>query len=620
MSRDTVNAQEQADLAKDSSRRANRGPGMGDKVAEKANQFGPSLRRLLNTLSPHRYRLIMVIILAVVSVVLSVIIPRLLGQATDILLDAWRNHGQLDSGALMTTLGIALLCALLSWAAGVGQGWTLATATNTAMHDLREQVNRKLERLPLAYMDSQPRGELLSRITNDIDNIAQTLQQTLQQILNSLFTIIGVLIMMVWISKTLALISLLIVPLSAFVAMKIGQASQPRFARMWKETGTVNGVVEEAITGHTIVKTFGRVDEQQARFDAANAAMAEASVAAQRLSGTMHPVMYFIGNINYVLISAVGAWMAMTGLITVGDIQAFFQYSRQFTHPITQVAAMANVLQSGVASAERIFEILDEAEISADGTTPVPPTQGRVEMREVTFAYEPTKPLIQGVNLRVEPGQTVAIVGPTGAGKTTLVNLLMRFYDLATGAILVDGVDIADLPRADHRRRIGMVLQDAWIFNGTIRANIAYGRLNSSEEEIRAAAHAAFADRFIETLPEGYDTIIEDDGANLSAGERQLITIARAFLAQPSILILDEATSNVDTRTEVMVQQAMNNLRAGRTSFIIAHRLSTIRNADVIVVMENGAIVETGTHEHLLAAKGKYYDLYRSANRVAGDD
>lgn len=604
--------EEQAEIARASSRRMSRGPGDTDKVAEKARTFLPSLRRLLVALEPQRTLLLLVIGLAIISVALSVIIPKLLGTATDIMVDGVQQGG-IDGGALGMVLLVALVCAVLSWFCGIAQGWALTHATNQAVHEIRQQVNHKLERLPLAYFDKQPRGELLSRITNDIDNISQTLQQTLQQILNALLTIIGVLAMMVYVSPILAIISLLIVPISGFVAMQIGAKSQKRFALMWKHTGELNAEVEESITGHTLVRAFGRVREQQAAFDRTNEAMYASSTSAQALSGIMHPVMYFIGNLNYVLIAVVGAYLVINGPLKVGDVQAFFQYSRQFTHPITQVASMANVLQSGVASAERIFDILDEAEITADGTATTPPTQGQVEMRDVAFSYNPDQPLITGLNLRVEPGQTVAIVGPTGAGKTTLVNLLMRFYDVDEGMILVDGVNIADLPRHDHRKRIGMVLQDAWIFNGSIRANIAYGRLNSTEEEIRAAAEAAFADRFITTLPEGYDTMVEDDGANLSAGERQLLTIARAFLAQPSMLILDEATSNVDTRTEVMVQEAMNNLRSERTSFVIAHRLSTIRNADVIVVMDNGSIVEIGSHAELMDAKGRYYELQQSS-------
>lgn len=614
-----LSEEEQATIARESSRRVQRGPGMGGSVTEKASNFWPSLRRLLRFLAPQRARLILVVVFAIVSVSLSVAIPKLLGLATDVMVAGATSPAGVDNGQLAKLLFLAAGCALLSWGSGVGQGWVLASATNEAVYALRLAVNQKLEHLPLGFYDKQPRGELLSRITNDIDNISQTLQQTLQQVLGSLLTIIGVLAMMVIISPILAVISLLIVPISAFVAMQIGKRSQRRFALMWKHTGELNAAVEEAITGHTLVKAFGRVDEQQAEFDRTNDRLFASSAAAQALSGIMHPVMYFIGNINYVLIAVIGAYLVINGRLNVGDVQAFFQYSRQFTHPITQVASMANIMQSGVASAERVFEILDEVEMTPDGTTPVPPTQGRVVMRDVDFAYRDDEPLITGLNLTVEPGQTVAIVGPTGAGKTTLVNLLMRFYELNGGAIEIDGENIADLARREHRERFGMVLQDAWIFSGSIRANIAYGRQHSTEEEIQEAAQLALADRFIRTLPDGYDTQLEDNGANLSAGERQLITIARAFLSQPSILILDEATSNVDTRTEVMIQDAMNRLRSGRTSFVIAHRLSTIRNADVIVVMDNGTIVEIGDHATLMAAKGRYFELQQSA-RAAQED
>ncbi|WP_336250337.1 ABC transporter ATP-binding protein [Stomatohabitans albus] len=608
-----LSEEEQAEIARTSTRLTERGPGMGQKVVEKPAAFGPSLKRLLHTLAPQRRRLVLVIVLAIISVSLSVVIPKLLGSATDVFVAGSQSPDGINLRMLGFYLILAATCAILSWLSGTGQGWVLSTATHQAVHDLRLDVSEKLERLPLSYFDQQPRGELLSRITNDIDNISQSLQQTLQQILTSLLTIIGVMGMMLFVSPLLAMISVLIVPLSGIVAMQIGKVSQHRFALMWKHTGELNSVVEESITGHMLVKGFGRVPEQQAVFDEANNALFRSSASAQWLSGIMHPVMFFIGNLNYVLIAIIGAYRVINGQLNIGDVQAFFHYSRQFTQPITQVASMANVLQSGVASAERIFQILDQEEIRRTPNLPVPPTRGRVEMRHVDFAYTPDKPLITDLNLTVEPGQTVAIVGPTGAGKTTLVNLLMRFYEINGGKILVDGADIAELSRAEHRRRIGMVLQDAWIFSGTIRANIAYGRLNSSEDEIRTAAKAALADRFIATLPDGYDTVIEDNGENLSAGERQLLTIARAFLAQPSMLILDEATSNVDTRTEVMIQEAMNRLRAGRTSFVIAHRLSTIRNADVIVVMDNGHIVEIGAHDELMAAKGRYYELNQSA-------
>ena len=608
-----VSEEEQAAIARASSRRIDRGPTMGGAVAEKANSFGPSFRRLLKVLSPQRNRLLLVVVFAIISVGLSVIIPKTLGAATDVMIAGVTSGAGIDLSQLSMLLAMAAACAVLSWGSGVGQGWLLASATHESVYAMRTQVNQKLDRLPLSYYDKQPRGELLSRITNDIDNISQTLQQTLQQVLNALLTIIGVLGMMVWVSPILAIISLLIVPVSAVVAMQIGKRSQGRFALMWKHTGTLNAEVEESITGHTLVKTFGRVDEQQAAFDHTNDALYRSSVSAQSLSGIMHPVMYFIGNINYVLIAVIGAYLVINGRLNVGDVQAIFQYSRQFTHPITQVASMANILQSGVASAERVFEILDEEEMTPDGTQPVPFTRGHVEMHGVAFSYRKDEPLIEDLTLIAEPGQTVAIVGPTGAGKTTLVNLLMRFYEIDAGVIEIDGEPIADLPRREHRERFGMVLQDAWIFSGSIRANIAYGRQGATEAEIIEAAEMALADRFIRTLPDGYDTILEDNGANLSAGERQLITIARAFLSQPSILILDEATSNVDTRTEVMIQDAMNRLRSGRTSFVIAHRLSTIRNADVIVVMDHGRIVEIGSHAELMAAQGRYYELQRSA-------
>ncbi len=473
-------------------------------------------------------------------------------------------------------------------------------------------MEEKLNRLPLPYFDGQPRGELLSRVTNDIDNIAQTLQQTVSQLLTSVLTIIGVLAMMFVISPVLAVIALVAVPLTVLVTQQIAKRSQKLFIAQWQHTGALNGDIEEAFTGHELVKVFGRQREVEERFAARNEELYQASFGAQFVSGTIMPATMFIGNLNYVAIAVVGGLRVASGTMSLGDVQAFIQYSRQFTQPLTQVASMANLLQSGVASAERVFDLLDAEEQRPD---PVPAAEvgdarGRVEFERVSFRYRPDEPLIEDLSLVAEPGQTVAIVGPTGAGKTTLVNLIMRFYELDAGRITLDGVDIASMRRDALRGEIGMVLQDAWLFGGTIRENIPYGRPGATDDEVLAAAKATFVDRFVHSLPDGYDTVIDDEGSNISAGEKQLITIARAFLAEPSLLILDEATSSVDTRTEVLVQQAMAALRANRTSFVIAHRLSTIRDADLILVMEHGQIVEQGTNKQLLAARGAYRRLY----------
>jgi ATP-binding cassette subfamily B protein len=494
------------------------------------------------------------------------------------------------------------------------QGWIMAGVTQRTVVKLRADADHKLGRLPLRYFDSHPRGDLLSRVTNDIDNIGQSLQQTLTQLITSLLTIVGVLILMITISPILAVISLLAVPASLAVTILIVRRSQQQFVAQWASTGALNGHVEEMHTGHAIVKAFGRQREAIEVFDAENERLYDATRRAQFISGIIQPALTFISNLNYVAIAVIGGLRVAAGQLSIGDVVAFIQFSRQFTFPIIQTASIVNVLQSAVASAERVFELLDEPEEIADPAAPadLDRVRGAVAFDDVSFRYEPERPLIEHLDLTVEAGQTVAIVGPTGAGKTTLVNLLMRFYELDGGRIIVDGVDTRELTRDDLRRSFGMVLQDTWLFHGSIRENIAYGRLDASNEEIVAAAEAAHVDHFVRTLPDGYDTVIDDDATNVSAGEKQLLTIARAFLADPPILILDEATSSVDTRTEVLIQRAMGGLRHGRTAFVIAHRLSTIRDADTILVMDHGRIVEQGDHESLLARGGFYAELYES--------
>ena len=598
------------------------GPGTGRMTnvgvpMERSKDFGTTSRRLMLRMSQESVLVLLVLVLAVTSVTLVVLGPRILGHATDVVFDGLlRRNGvnKIDFSKLHNILWLALLLYVSSFCLAYLQSYIMSGVVQRTMYQLRQDVEAKLHRLPLSYIDKNSRGDLLSRVTNDIDNIAQSLQQSLSGLLTSLLTIVGVIVMMFLISPILALIAMLMVPSSLITMKQIASRSKKRFIAQWMHTGKLNGLVEEAFTGHAIVKAFGRQGEVEDRFAAINEELHDASFGAQFMSGAIQPAMMFIGNLNYVAIAVVGGVRVASGSLGLGDIQAFIQYSRLFTAPLTQTASMMNVLQSGIASAERVFELLDAQEQSPDVESHIGDVlvTGRVEFVNVGFSYSKETPLIEDLSLVAEPGTTVAIVGPTGAGKTTLVNLLMRFYELDSGCITLDGHDIAKMPRRDLRSNIGMVLQDTWLFGGTIRENIAYGNPGASEDQIMAVAKATYVDRFVHSLPDGYDTILSDEGGSVSAGEKQLLTIARAFLADPTILILDEATSSVDTRTEVLIQKAMSALRSKRTSFVIAHRLSTIRDADVILMMEKGRIVEQGSHEVLLARKGPYYELYQS--------
>ena len=591
---------------------------------EKSENFSATAKRLIRLMAGEKYLVILVMFLAVVSVALVVLGPRILGHATDILFDGLtKRDGQtgVNFTSLHRTLELALGLYVLSFILAYSQTFMLAGVVQRTMFTLRGDVEAKIHKLPLSYIDRHSRGDLLSRVTNDIDNISQSLQQSLSQLITSLLTIAGVLIMMLALSPILAIIAIITVPLSISTMNRLARRSKQKFIAQWSHTGALNGLIEETFTGHAIVKTFGRQRSVEDRFATTNEKLYEAGFGAQFISGSIQPAMMFVGNLNYLMIAVVGGLRVASGSMGLGDVQAFIQYSRQFTQPLTQTASMMNVLQSGVASAERVFEVLDAEEESAEAELVAsPPVQGRVAFENVSFSYSPDRPLIDDLSLVAEPGTTVAIVGPTGAGKTTLVNLIMRFYELNSGRITLDGRDISLMPRSELRSNIGMVLQDTWLFGGTIRENIAYGKPSATEEQIRAAAKATYVHRFVQSLPMGYDTILDNEGGAVSAGEKQLLTIARAFLADPTILILDEATSSVDTRTEVLIQRAMVALRSQRTSFVIAHRLSTIRDANVILVMEDGRIVEQGSHEELLASRGAYFRLYQSQFSGAATD
>lgn len=586
--------------------------------AEKAKDFKGTFRRLVAYLKPRWKKLAAVFAVAILSTVFAILGPKIMGMAITELFEG--AYGQLQGvpgggidfgviGQILSLLaGLYLFSSLFSYI----QQYMMSTVAQDTVYDLRQDVNKKLEKLPLEYFDGRPNGETLSRMTNDIDTIGSTLQQSLTQFITSIVTLVGILVMMLTISPLLTLIAVVSLPLSLFVIGPILKRSQKYFSSQQKNLGRLNGHVEEMYTGHQVVKAFGHEAKSNEQFDAVNDELYDAGRKAQFISGIIMPMMSLIGNLSYVLISIVGGVLVIQRAISIGDIQAFITYSKQFTQPITQTANIANIIQSTVAAAERVFELLDEQQEVEEVTTSVlARAKGAVAFEDVDFGYGEDL-LIEGMNIDVQPGQTVAIVGPTGAGKTTLINLLMRFYELKGGRITIDGLDSREMPRHELRHNFGMVLQDTWLFNGTIRDNIGYGKTGASEDEIFAAAQAAHADHFIRTLPDGYDTVLNQEVSNISQGQKQLVTIARAILADPPMMILDEATSSVDTRTEILIQQAMNRLMAGRTSFVIAHRLSTIKHADLILVMDQGKVIEQGTHQQLLDKNGFYADLYRS--------
>ncbi len=610
---DGAEEHDELDLASPDHRAAGRWNSAGV-PGERSKDFKRSLARLARMLGPMWGVLVVCLGVAVVSAALNVYGPRVLGRATDVIIKGEFVQHRIDFGALHRVLFEAVALYAGSAVLLLVNAYMLAGVIQRLMFKLREAVEDKINVLPLSYIDQQSRGDLLSRVTNDIDNVAQSLQQTLSQMLTSVLLMIGVATMMFTISPLLAVVALTTVPVSVLLMRSVAARARPKFMSQWRSTGLLNAQIEETFTAHAVVKAFGRQREVERRFRDTNDELFDSSFGAQFMSSLMQPLTMFMGNVQYVIVAVVGGLRVASGAITVGDIQAFIQYSRNFSMPLTQLASMMNVFQSGIASFERVVEFLDADEQSAEAsaTEHPAPVRGRVEFRDVTFSYDQDRPLIEHLSLLAEPGQTIAIVGPTGAGKTTLVNLIMRFYELDGGAIMLDGRDVASMPRSELRSKIGMVLQDTWLFGGTIHDNIAYGNFDASEEQILEAARATYVDRFVHSLPDGYDTLINEEGDNISAGQKQLLTIARAFLADPSILILDEATSSVDTRTEVLIQEAMNALRRDRTSFVIAHRLSTIRGADVILVMEHGSIVEQGNHNELLSRDGPYARLYNS--------
>ncbi|MDD3364097.1 MAG: ABC transporter ATP-binding protein [Syntrophomonas sp.] len=617
------------------------GPGLGQPV-EKAKNFAGTIKRLAEYLRPDRYRFIIVLVLAIASTLFSILGPKIMGKATTKLgegiMAKYSYYLQLNMAiekkmpiAVINKLrnesipsfdfeyiGKILILLIVLYIISAGftyiMAYIMASVSQQTVYRMRNQVKDKLDHLPLKYFDQRTHGEILSRVTNDMDTIATTLQQSLTQLITSFVTVIGILIMMLTISPIMTLIALVSLPVSVLITALIAKNSQKFFAAQQKTIGELNGHVEEMYSGHKIVKVFGHEEDSILKFKGINSELYQVGWKAQFVSGIIFPALNFVNNIGYVVVCVVGGLLVAKKSIEIGDIQAFIQYIRQFTHPIIQVANIANILQSTVASAERVFEILDETEQIPDREDAkiIEFPKGQVKFEHVKFGYKDDALLMEDLSIDVKEGQTIAIVGPTGAGKTTLVNLIMRFYEVQGGRITIDGVDIVDMKRGDLRTLFGMVLQDTWLFNGSIRDNIAYGLEGAKEEEIINAAKAAHAHHFIKTLPEGYDTVLNEEASNISQGQKQLLTIARAFLTDPAILILDEATSNIDTRTEILIQRAMTNLMKERTSFVIAHRLSTIRDADLILVMNHGAIIEQGNHEELLAMEGFYAELYNS--------